>query len=278
MLDEIRAIDVKTRKILTSTHNFHINNDIDRLYLKRKLGSRCLTSIQNAFECRIISLRQHLLTTKCRSASLDQVSIHDSVSIIRLRRQLLEQHSLSDNLEYMPNEVTRFYCNVSSDERMSLYEQKTMHGYVNRKLRDDSNIDHQSSLSWTNSQITTSHLEEYVFAVQGQEISTKYLMHKRDRDAGKAIKCDNRCRLRRVHTEDITHIISSCPKMSSLYYLPMRLSRTLYNEIHRKENPKDKEIRTRSKKGYWWNVPVKTSIKCKHNKPDIMIWDGEEKL
>ncbi|XP_029654068.1 uncharacterized protein LOC115227337 [Octopus sinensis] len=56
----------------------------------------------------------------------------------------LPSRSLSDNPEYMPKEVSRLYRNVSSDERISLYEQNSLHGY---------------------------------------RISSKYLMHKRDSDA-----------------------------------------------------------------------------------------------
>lgn len=44
----------------------------------------------------------------------------------------------------MPKEVTRLYRNVSSDEKMRLYAQKTIRGYISRKLHDNSNIDHQT--------------------------------------------------------------------------------------------------------------------------------------
>ena len=78
--------------------------------------------------------------------------------------------------------------------------------------------------------------------------------------------------------------------MSSRYYLPMRhdvVAKTMYNAIRRKDSPENKSIKTYSDvesiathnmTEYWWNVPVKTSIKCKHNRPDIMIWDRKEKL
>lgn len=98
-LDEIWTIDEKTRKILTRTHNFHISTDVECLYLKRKPSDRSLTSIQNTFECRIISFRQ---------PSNRQVCIHMADGIISLGRQLLEQHALSDNREYTPKEVALF--------------------------------------------------------------------------------------------------------------------------------------------------------------------------
>ena len=46
IVNEIEQIDIKTRKILCMTGNFHWNSDIDHLYLKRKNGGRGLKSIK----------------------------------------------------------------------------------------------------------------------------------------------------------------------------------------------------------------------------------------
>ena len=59
-IEAIEQIDVRTRKILCITGNFHRNSDVDRLYIPRRKGSRGLKSIQTAFELRMISVRQHL--------------------------------------------------------------------------------------------------------------------------------------------------------------------------------------------------------------------------
>eukprot|EP00106_Octopus_bimaculoides_P020898 XP_014788340.1 PREDICTED: uncharacterized protein LOC106882245 [Octopus bimaculoides] len=72
-----------------------------------------------------------------------------------------------------------------------------------------------------------------------------------------------------------------------LYRNAIHWKRKVYNEIRRKDIPEDKEIRTRNmveaivthnKKEYCWNIPVKILIKCKHDRPDIMICHREEKL
>lgn len=92
--------------------------------------------------------------------------------------------------------------------------------------------------------VTTFHFEVYACTIQEQEVSTTFLMHLY-KDAGKAIKYDNRDRLCGVHTTDIFYIISSYAKMSSRYCLPIRhdiVARTLCDEIRRKCNHDDKEI------------------------------------
>ena len=57
--------------------------------------------------------------------------------------------------------------------------------------------------------------------MHNQEIPAKYLINKRQKEAGEETACNTKCRLRKHSTEDVNHIISSCPEMSS-YYLPIR--------------------------------------------------------
>ena len=70
--------------------------------------------------------------------------------------------------------------------------------------------------------------------------------------------------------------------MSSHYYLPLRhvIAKTVHNEILQKENRNKKRlinsetefITTANDKQLWWNIPVKTSSKVPHNRPDMIFW------
>ena len=70
-----------------------------------------------------------------------------------------------------------------------------MHGYVQRKTEEIEEIDQTRSVKWSKDRFITSELEGYLHAIQEQGISTKYLMNKRDKDAGKIPKTDSKCRL-----------------------------------------------------------------------------------
>ena len=63
-IQEIKDIDIRTRKMLSVTGNFHPNSDVDRLYIGRNIGGRGLKSCQRLFESRIIALKQHLHRNK----------------------------------------------------------------------------------------------------------------------------------------------------------------------------------------------------------------------
>ena len=108
-------------------------------------------------------------------------------------------------------------------------------------------------------------------------------MNKRDKDAGKIPKTDSKCRLCREKTEDIHHVIGSCPKMSLRYYLPLRhdvVAKTIWNTIRKEKSEateKEEFIEQDGSPEYWWNLRIKTGTKLKHNRPDMVIWNHETK-
>ena len=80
---------------------------------------------------------------------------------------------------------------------------------------------------------------------------------------------DNGCRLCKNQVEDVFHIISSCNRMSSRYYLPLRHDVIAKYEQHcmklapgcKAEYPVDKFIHSEGNIEYWWNLSIKTAIK-----------------
>ena len=48
--EEIKNMDLKTRKVLHMTGNFYSNSDVDRLYASRKEGSRGLKMVKEAYQ------------------------------------------------------------------------------------------------------------------------------------------------------------------------------------------------------------------------------------
>ena len=57
---EIEEMDIKTRKILTSNGSFHKNSNVDRLYVPRDEGGRCINSILDIYVARLISVCEHI--------------------------------------------------------------------------------------------------------------------------------------------------------------------------------------------------------------------------
>ena len=84
-----------------------------------------------------------------------------------------------------------------------------------------------------------------MFTIHEQEINTKDLQYRRDIKSGKTPSLNNKCRSCNYCIEDITCVISSCSKVPSPYYLPLRhdvITKTVYNKTLWKENPDNEEI------------------------------------
>ena len=81
-MQEIKDIDIRTRKILSVTENFQ------KIYIAQKIGGRGLRSCQSLFESRIIALEQHLHHNKERNQILNFVYNEEHNNIIQVGDEL----------------------------------------------------------------------------------------------------------------------------------------------------------------------------------------------
>ena len=135
----------------------------------------------------------------------------------------------------------------------------------------------------------TSHFEGYLAAIRDQETLTKFLKHKRQIDAGITPEGNSKCRLCKSNVEDVNHIISSCNQMSARYYLPLRhdvITSNVLKMIIKKNHP-ERRVKLLNESEYvikienheyWWNMSIKTTTKIPHNKPNLLVWDTDQKI
>ena len=90
------------------------------------------------------------------------------------------------------------------------------------KIIENKDIDQKLTDQWSNNKYISSHFEAYTCAIHEQEISTKDLIYRTELKNNQQPTNDNKCCLSKVHVEVVTHIISSCIKMPSQYYLPIQ--------------------------------------------------------
>ena len=290
-IDQLEAIDTKTRKLLTSSGNFHRNGDVDRLYLPRTAGGRGIKSIYTTFKARIASLHQHLIAVSGKSPYLRKVALHEQHGISRIARETMEFLHINYDPMCSPRDLGKLIVRAIHSTKKEAFHGKIMHGYLAREMEKKPDVDLQSSLSWYKNRNMTSEFEAYSTAIQEQEIGSKYLLAKRE-TRGKKGAPNNKCRLCSHAVEDVSHIIAGCDKMATTYYLPLRhdaVALYVWNLIRRRGNavqplrmrkqPNSPEglIETLDGNEYWWNIPIKTCTKTKHNRPDIIHWDHIKK-
>ena len=141
-INEIEQIDIKTRKILCMTGNFHRNSDIDRLYLKRKNGGRGLKCIKTTYEARIVAARRHLLSQKNTNRYLACVINHEESKLLRVGRELLANKNIEDNENWKPSFLSRTYVREVLKIKAESFTNKPLHqkeNYRKRRCRSKTN-------------------------------------------------------------------------------------------------------------------------------------------
>ena len=93
--------------------------------------------------------------------------------------ELLAKFNITSEQNEFPRLLNRKYLVERNKEHLQAYEEKKVHSYYYKRLKNDNEIDIKASLSWTRDKSITSEFEDYMFSVQEQEISTKYLINKR---------------------------------------------------------------------------------------------------
>ena len=271
---EIRDLDIVTRKILTYTSSLHKRSDVNRLYVPRKFGGRGLTSVEDTYITRTIALGTHLEEKAHNNVFLQKVKDHEQENIIRLSNEFKEELGITTAgtvaKETIKNQVKR--------KHLEQWEGKPLHNYLFKKIKEQQEIDQRATSEWMNTGLS-SHLEGYAAALQEQEIATRATIKRRTKDQTVPTKC----RLCKNQNEDIFHVIGSCPELSANLYTNARhdpVAKIIYNETIKEEHPQRIDhpppvINTPSKE-IWWNKIITTTNKIKHIQPDIVIWDKKQ--
>ena len=160
-INEIKEIDCKTRKQLTTTGNFHPNGDVDRLYIPRSEGGRGLKSTVRMYESRIVSVVQHLQLNKSYNTSLQIVAEQELNIIIRLKEKLLANYQIECEQNTTPKKLSKAFIKADIESQRKRYNGKVMHEYYEKKLEQDPGIDKSLSFLWKKDRYVTCECENY---------------------------------------------------------------------------------------------------------------------
>ena len=112
----------------------------------------------------------------------------------RVGQELLQKYNILSNPVEPPKSVSKIFTKADQTSKRDNFIQKPLHGYFYNQTDKDDNIDKQQSLTWAKDRLITSDLEGYMGIITEQELPTKYIRNKRERDSGKTPTCNNKCR------------------------------------------------------------------------------------
>lgn len=266
-VQELKSLDIKTRKILTMNGIFHKKGNVDRLYLKRREGGRGLISIEDCVRSEEGNLKEYIRHSfePYLQASGD-VLLHD------------QDDEGSDEREI---ENGKAYKERVYGERVDRILSKQMHG---KFFHDISEVASPRSNQWVMKGNINKSTEGLIFAAQEQALRTNWL---KARITGESK--DSSCRKCKKEVETVAHLVSGCGELAQREYKKRhdRMGLRIYWEICKKYGVKCKEkwyeetpeeVRKSDCGRYevWWDRHVETTKALDHNRPDVVVIDKEK--
>jgi len=178
---ELKAMDIRTRKVMTMGGMFHQKGDVDRLYLVRKDGGRGLISVTDCVRMEEKNMAKYVIGCKERLFGVVSEGVEEDES----------------GKEYKKRRMV---------ERKDKIKNKQIHGRV---LGDMEKVGTKETWQWLQSGYLTKSMEGFIMAAQEQALRTRWFRSRIQKE-----DVSPKCRLCEVEVETVRHLSSGCTKLS----------------------------------------------------------------
>ena len=258
-MEDIKRMDVKTRKTLTMNGAFHPRASVDRLYLRRREGGRGLLSVEECVQAEMKGLWEYV--SESTEPMLQEVNKEDM--FVRGERKDAYQKKLRE-------------------QRMHGFENKSLHGKFRSSTKE---VADERSWEWLKAGYVKKGTEAIITAAQDQALRTNWIKAKIDKQ-----DCSPLCRLCHKEDESAMHIASGCEVLAKRQYKLRHdlVGRRVHWEVCKKHGikcsekwfdhiPEKVSTTTDSTTEVLWDLEIETQKKVKHNRPDIVIKEHDKK-
>ena len=287
-IPEIKRIDTKIRKLLTTHRMHHPKSDVDRLYVPQKEGGRGLIQLELTYKTTTIGLKKYLETND------DWM-----IQLVRKHEQAKRAHSVTKEANKFNTELN-IDCTtneqlIATKQAKSLkvtakkeslkklkenWENKPLHGqYPLRTQAPD--VDKNKTHQWLRSAGLKAETEGFIMAAQDQSLYTRNYQAKIIKNG-----TSPKCRFCDKFDETIDHLISGCHVLAPNEYQNRhdRVGQYLHWKICKHYdlptdrnwyNHKPKPVVENEKAIILWDFPINTDRTIQANRPDIIVKDYE---
>ena len=258
--EDLRQMDVKTRKTLTFCGAFHKRGSVGRLYLKRKEGGKGLISVEDC-----VRQEEGSLGLYVRGSEEWMLKVVAEMGVVS---------GVESAKEYKDH--------VERTRREALLA-KPLHG---KFFRSVSGVADERSWQWLNGGYLTKATEGFILAAQEQALRTRWVRATIDGEAD----VDPMCRLCGKHLETVMHLASGCGELAKKQYVIRHdgMGKRVHWELCRKYgiecaskwydhvpssicSTKDGDV------DIYWDRRVETVRGCEHNRPDVVVIEKSER-
>ena len=247
-LEDLKAADIATRKLMTMHGVFHPQSSTARLYTSKKEGGRGLHSIEHVVKAEEQSLKSYV--------------------------------SGKAETDHLMAECKRLVANWKPPDERTMWYEKPLHGAWHRGVAEVADM--TKTYQWLTRSNIRPNTESLIMAAQEQALNTWAIACDIYHTAQ-----DPRCRLCMQHKETVAHLISGCSKLAGVDYTERHnyVASIVHKAIcaeHDLQHSKEwwlesgKVVENKQAK-ILWDFPVQTDIQMPHNRPDIILINHREK-
>jgi hypothetical protein len=255
--EELKGMDIRTRKVLAMNGVFHRHGSVGRLYMKRKEGGRGLISVEDCVRLEEKGLWEYVNGS-------EEWMLKEVVGMPFVLREQVESRD-----EYRKR--------VEAERKESLNE-KVLHGRFFREIKE---IADERSWQWVSGGYMAKSTERYIFAAQEQALGTRWARKTR---FGEDI--DPMCRVCGKWMETVSHLASGCGELAKKQYVRRhdRMGVRVHWELCKKYGigcterwyehvPNRVSTDKEGQVVIYWDVKVETAKALPHNRPDVVVVD-----
>ena len=253
---ELEAMDIKTRKRLTMNWAFHKRSNVDRLYMKRKVGGRGLMSVEECVRTEERALKEY-------------VTASDEPMLIEVAAKMAH---VGDD------EPAADFRKRMASERMDRLMAKGLHGKFFNAVKE---VASDRSWQWLRGGYLYKRTEGFVCAAQEDVIYTRnYCSSVAHMDV------ENKCRMCGEPGESIRHLVSGSTMLAQREYrrrhdtMGLRVYWEVCGNLGLKRSEKwHQEVPEGVRKSadgsveVWWDQKVVTPTYFEASRPDMVVID-----
>uniref|UniRef100_A0A3B5PPD0 Reverse transcriptase domain-containing protein n=1 Tax=Xiphophorus maculatus TaxID=8083 RepID=A0A3B5PPD0_XIPMA len=246
--EEIKATDIKTRKLLTMHGGFHPKSSTLRLYTSRKEGGRGLVSVRTTVQDETTKIHKY---------------IRDKASTDNVLSEYLRQQGTEVEVPEIPS-----------------WQDKPLHGMYHQQITQVADI--SKSYQWLEKAGLKDSTEALILAAQEQALNTRaieaQIYHTRQ---------DPRCRLCKEAPETVQHITAGCKILAGKAYMERhnQVAGIVYRNIcaeYGLETPGSKwetppKVAENARAKILWDFQIQTDKMVMANQPDIVVVDKQQR-
>ena len=146
--EQLHNIDIKTRKLLTSTGSFHINSDIDRIHSYRNKDGRGLNSLVDIYISRLVSINSPLKKKSPSNPYLDLVFNHEKEPLVRVANEFVQCFDIQAEPNEPPKKRSFKIKQKMNENHRQTWLKKPQHGYLFRNREDRNQVNENATHLW----------------------------------------------------------------------------------------------------------------------------------